>query len=59
MDAPEAHERFLVPHIFRPWAEEVLRRAGGLEGRSILDVATGARASAPDWPPPQPGRAVA
>lgn len=41
MDAPEAYERFLVPHIFRPWAEEVLRRAGGLEGRSILDVATG------------------
>jgi SAM-dependent methyltransferase len=41
VDAPEAYERFLVPHVFRPWAEEVLRRAGDLEGRAILDVATG------------------
>jgi SAM-dependent methyltransferase len=41
VNAPEAYERFLVPHVFRPWAEEVLRRAGNLEGQSILDVATG------------------
>ena len=42
MDAADAYERLLVPHVFRPWAEAVLRRAGGdLEGRRILDVATG------------------
>jgi SAM-dependent methyltransferase len=41
VDAPDAYERFLVPHLFRPWAEEVLLLAGDLEGRAILDVATG------------------
>jgi ubiquinone/menaquinone biosynthesis C-methylase UbiE len=41
MNAPEAYEHFLVPHIFRPWAEAVINRAGGLNGQRILDVATG------------------
>ncbi len=41
MNAPEAYEHFLVPHIFRPWAEVVINRAGGLNGQRILDVATG------------------
>jgi ubiquinone/menaquinone biosynthesis C-methylase UbiE len=41
MNAPEAYEQYLVPHIFRPWAEEVVRRAGRLESQRILDVATG------------------
>jgi SAM-dependent methyltransferase len=41
MTASEAYEQYLVPHIFRPWAEDVVRRAGGLEGYRILDVATG------------------
>jgi SAM-dependent methyltransferase len=41
MNAPEAYEHFLVPHIFRPWAAAVIDRAGGLSGQRILDVATG------------------
>jgi SAM-dependent methyltransferase len=41
MNAPEAYERFLVPNIFRPWAEAVIARADGLQGHRILDVATG------------------
>jgi SAM-dependent methyltransferase len=41
MNAPEAYEQFLVPHVFRPWAEAVINRAGDLNGQRILDVATG------------------
>lgn len=41
MNAPEAYEHFLVPHVFGPWAEAVINRAGDLNGQRILDVATG------------------
>jgi SAM-dependent methyltransferase len=41
MNAPPAYERFLVPNVFRPWAEVVIGRAGGLQGQRVLDVATG------------------
>jgi SAM-dependent methyltransferase len=41
MNAPQAYERFLVPNVFRPWAEVVIGRAGGLQGQRVLDVATG------------------
>jgi SAM-dependent methyltransferase len=41
MNAPEAYEQFLVPNVFRPWAEAVISRADGMQGHRILDVATG------------------
>jgi SAM-dependent methyltransferase len=41
MNALEAYEHFLVPHIFRPWAQAVISRADGLQGQRVLDVATG------------------
>jgi hypothetical protein len=37
-NASEAYEHFLVPHIFRPWAEAVIGHAGDLSGQRILDV---------------------
>lgn len=37
----ERYEEFLVPVIFVPWAEELLRRAGQIEGQDLLDLACG------------------
>lgn len=38
---PELYERFLVQPLFRPFAEELLRRAGLRSGDRLLDVACG------------------
>jgi SAM-dependent methyltransferase len=41
MNAAEAYERHLVPHIFQPWTEFILRRSPDLRGLRILDAACG------------------
>ncbi len=38
---PQAYERHLVGPLFEPWARELLRRAGPLQGDAVLDVACG------------------
>jgi ubiquinone/menaquinone biosynthesis C-methylase UbiE len=47
----EAYERYFVPAIFAPWAENLLRRAAPQPGKRVLDVACGtgivARLAAP------------
>ena len=40
-NAAERYEKFLVPTIFVPWAEDLLARAKPEEGESVLDVACG------------------
>jgi len=51
MTPAEAYERFLVPAIFKPWAEAVLRTHPPARGDRVLDVACGtgigARVAAP------------
>ena len=51
MTPAEAYERFLVPTIFGPWAEAVLRISPPTAGARVLDVACGtgigARLAAP------------
>ena len=37
----EAYERYLVPALFAPWAEDLLRRAAPQPGERVLDVACG------------------
>jgi ubiquinone/menaquinone biosynthesis C-methylase UbiE len=37
----EAYERFLLPHIFQPWAERAMAWAAPGEGEHVLDVACG------------------
>ena len=38
---PEMYERYLVPLIFEPYAEDLTERVAGLESRSVLEVACG------------------
>lgn len=37
----EAYANYMVPHLFEPWARDLLRRAGPLPGERILDAACG------------------
>ena len=37
----EAYERYLVPMMFAPWAEQLVERAGVRSGERVLDVACG------------------
>ncbi len=37
----EVYERFLVPHLFTPWARDLVARAGPKPGERVLDVACG------------------
>jgi ubiquinone/menaquinone biosynthesis C-methylase UbiE len=39
--APELYERFLVPRVTLPWAEDLVERAGVEHGDRVLDVACG------------------
>jgi SAM-dependent methyltransferase len=41
MTPAEAYERFLVPTVFAPWAEAVLRTSPPASGARVLDVACG------------------
>lgn len=38
---PDAYERFLVPPIFKPWANALAEFAGVSSGEAVLDVASG------------------
>src|SRR3954469_24982998 len=38
---PENYERYMVPLLFRPYAEELAKRAGALEPHRILETAAG------------------
>lgn len=37
----DAYERFLVPYLFAPWADDLLHRAAVRPGERVLDVACG------------------
>jgi SAM-dependent methyltransferase len=39
--APELYERFLVPTVTLPWAQDLVERAGVARGDRVLDVACG------------------
>lgn len=39
--APELYERYLVPRVTLPWAQDLVKRAGIAEGDHVLDVACG------------------
>ncbi len=39
--APEAYERYLVPPIFAPWADQLIETGDVCEGDRVLDVACG------------------
>ena len=39
--APQAYERYMVPTLFTPWAQELLARAALHAGERVLDVACG------------------
>lgn len=41
MGFPELYEHALVPSLFRPWAEHIVRSVGVLPGDRILDLACG------------------
>lgn len=41
MNPAEAYEHFLVPHLFAPWADDLLDRAAVRPGERVLDVACG------------------
>ena len=38
---PEVYESFLVPHLFTPWARDLVARADPKPGGRVLDVACG------------------
>ena len=38
---PDAYERYLVPPIFKPWADVLVDFAGVSDGEEVLDVASG------------------
>ena len=38
---PENYERYLVPSIFRPWAEDLVEIAALRPGERVLDIACG------------------
>ena len=38
---PEVYESFLVPHLFTPWAHDLVARAEPKPGERVLDVACG------------------
>jgi ubiquinone/menaquinone biosynthesis C-methylase UbiE len=38
---PENYERYLVPSIFRPWAEDLVKIAALRPGERVLDIACG------------------
>jgi len=40
-NAPQAYERYMVPTLFTPWAQERLARAALHAGERVLDVACG------------------
>ncbi len=40
-NAPEAYEEYLVPPMFKPWADQLIATAGISEGDRVLDVACG------------------
>lgn len=40
-NAPQAYERYMVPTLFTPWAQELLARAALHAGERVLDVACG------------------
>lgn len=46
MNAAEAYQAYLVPHVFGPWAELVINTAGLPPGQRVLDVACGSGAAA-------------
>jgi ubiquinone/menaquinone biosynthesis C-methylase UbiE len=50
-DPAEVYERYLVPALFLPWAEELLRRAAPQPGERVLDVACGTGAVTRQVPP--------
>ena len=37
----EVYESFLVPHLFTPWARDLVARSGAKPGEQVLDVACG------------------
>ncbi len=39
--APEAYERYMVPTLFAPWANDLLTRAAPQSGDRVVDVACG------------------
>ncbi len=45
MNAAEAYQAYLVPNVFGPWAEQVIRAAGLRPGQHVLDVACGSGAA--------------
>ena len=38
---PEAYDRWLAPSVFRPFAQELARRAARLAPRKVLELAAG------------------
>jgi SAM-dependent methyltransferase len=38
---PEAYDRWLAPSVFRPFAQDLARRAAGLRPRRVLEIAAG------------------
>lgn len=52
---PEFYDRYMVPLIFEPYAEDLSRRAADLSPRAVLEIAAGTgvvtRALAPKLPP--------
>ncbi len=44
--AAEAFEKFLVPTIFGPWSEMMVKHAGTREGHRLLDIGCGSGAAA-------------
>jgi len=41
MTPAEAYERYLVPNLFQPWTEHILRQAPDLTGLRVLDAGCG------------------